>query len=332
MERGDVLQQIPGGPWVLIKERVLGRGAVYRSEDAVSILRIGPRQMTISEGKQTAWLHREGFLVPHVLHIGQIGDLGYWVETSLGGESLGERFRTQYLETQCVEDTDVDIFQGIIVKWLDAQLRLGKHFPKRDELYAGLNIANVLEENPDLPLSLVRSSLRRARKELASYPLAPSHGDANAFNMLDHGIIDLEHLFWGPAGYDSVNAIDFTEFFALETPVKKHLAYRFSDEQRRRCFEALDEVALGHALPPVSDHFSDFLVLKVLWSLSYMKELIPARPDGEYLWHWRRGVAQHALEQYLSHEEINPRTFARIEPLRLHAHNAHDPGLKSIQP
>ncbi len=315
MERGETLQHIPGGPWVPIKERVLGRGHVYRSHDGSSILRVGPRRRTLAEGRQTAWLHSEGFPVPRVLHLGKIGEEGYWVETSSGVESLGERFRTQFHGLGHVEDVDADSFQSTIVQWFDAQLRLGKHLPKRDGLYTGLNIGNVLEENPDLAPSLVRSALRRARRELALYPSAPSHGDANAFNMLDRGIIDLEHLFWGPAGYDSVNAIDFTEFFALESPVKNHLAYRLADEQRDRCLAALDKSAAAHGVPPVTEHFDDFFILKVLWALSHMRELIPARPDGEYLWHWRRGVAQHALDRYLSHEAIDPQSFARIAPL-----------------
>ncbi len=317
MEMGELLQQVPGGPWVLVKERVLGRGHVYRSLDDARILRIGPRRPTMAEGRQTAWLHSEGFPVPDVLCIGQHGEVGYWVESSSGQELLGERFRMQFQQTRSVQDADVDILRKIIVQWLDAQLSLGKHLPQRDGLYAGLNIANVLSENPDISPSLVRSALRQARKALSPYPSAPTHGDANAFNMLDGGIIDLEHLFWGPAGYDSLNAIDFTEFFAVESPVRSHLAFRFTDVQRNRCLAALDEVALAHGVPAISEHFNDFFILKVLWSLSHMREIIPVRPDGEYLWLWRRGVARHALDRYLAHEDIDPRTFARIAPLML---------------
>jgi hypothetical protein len=301
--------------WIFVKERgaIVRSGNVYRSSDGTLYLRTGEVIAIRSEAAfgKIAW--QNGFPVPEVTEIGQFADgLGYFVEKSAGDESFGDLLGREYTTTGSISNETFGVFLSVSLQFLAAQINPSCRQSGPSELRAGIQLGNVVSENPDVA-DLLEQAVAKAEQRLQKLPLVLTHGDLSPFNIMPSGIIDFEERFVAPAGLDAVTSIAFHQLWDHPKPDGTG-TMRLWDFSRRQVAEFLSEadaLFAAQGLPLLSPLFDDFLMLKAIWALCY------ERPDDlnstwALRWHWRRRVAVYCAECSLASKPIRSETFRAV--------------------
>jgi hypothetical protein len=140
-------------------------------------------------------------------------------------------------------------------RYAEAQARnpvagdLGSEFPALVRLHL------LLEELPDLRDRTLRA-FERAVERLQVFPGAWCHRDLVAANMCERGVIDLEGVGLGYAGYDVVGVL-------LEPDIWGG-GHAYSPEQREHCLTPIDHIFTAHGLPAPSAYAPDFVLCKAI--------------------------------------------------------------------
>ena len=82
----------------------------------------------------------------------------------------------------------------------------------------------------------------KIKTELNHIPFVLSHGDFNAFNILPHGVVDFEHPFEGPLGFDLVTIFTTPDWFPSSGDYEFSNTYRYTAEQKERIWNILPEL------------------------------------------------------------------------------------------
>ncbi|MBU6389552.1 phosphotransferase [Patescibacteria group bacterium] len=189
----------------------------------------------------------------------------------------------------------------------------GQPSPRASQLREGIWLQNVLEENPDIDGVFLEDAVCKAEQRISQLPLVLSHGDLTPFNVMDKGVIDFEHRFIAPFGYDAVTAAIYQRFWDYprsdQTGTMKR--WEFSDMQIAGYLLEVDRICEQYNVPAVSEYFDDFLMLKSIWALSFEKTEDGARlPSGR--WAWRKKITLYCAEKYLSGKPIVSQAFREI--------------------
>lgn len=258
-----------------------------------------------------AW--QNGFPVPEVTETGQLpGGLGYFVEKSVGTENFGDLLGSEYAATGNISDETFEDFCAISLQLLAAQINPSCRQIRPSELRSGIQLENVLSQNPDLA-DLFDRAVAQAENKMQVLPLVLTHGDLSPFNIMPSGIIDFEERFVAPAGLDAVTSIAFHQFWDHPKPDGTG-TMRFWDFSRRQAADFLSEadaLFAAQGLPLLSAFFDDFLMLKAIWALCY------ERPDDlnsaqTQRWQWRKRVAAYCAECCLAEKPIESESFRAI--------------------
>ena len=301
--------------WLFVKERgaLAHFGDVYRSADGSFYLRTG-EAVTIrreAEFGRMAW--QNGFPVPEVTEIGQLPDgLGYFVEKSVGTENFGDLLGCEYAAAGNIGDETFAAFCKISLQFLTAQLRPPCRQDQPTQLREGIQLANVLHQNPDV-VDLLQQAVAKVEDRMQDLPLVLTHGDLSPFNILPDGIIDFEVRFIAPAGLDAITCIAFQRLWDHPKPDGTG-TMRLWDFSRRQVVDFLsqaDALFAAQDLPPLSVHFDDFLMLKAIWALCF------ERPDDlnsaqVQRWLWRKRVAVYCAQCVLAEKPIASESFREI--------------------
>ena len=302
--------------WVFVKERGALRktGKVYRSPDNALYLRTGELETIHQEADFAKDVWKRGFPVPQVTESGTFPDgMGYFIETSAGEHNFGEQLRNEYKVSQEISPTTFDKYLSIVLKFLEAQLRSQNHSQEPSQLRAGIQMQNILHENLDISSSLLEKAVMKAETRVRGLPLVLSHGDLTPFNILDNGIIDFEHRFVAPFGYDAITAVTFQRFWDHPNPDQTGTMKRwdFTPAQLTEYQRRIDALCEKAGLPAVSKYWDAFLMLKGIWGLAYEKTEDQTHPQM-HRWLWRKRVALYCVEQYLSGKPIHSESFRAI--------------------
>lgn len=301
--------------WTFVKQRgaIAHSGDVYRSSDGSLYLRTGEAAGIRSEAAfvKTAW--QSGFPVPEVTEIGPLpGGLGYFVEKSVGTENFGDLFGREHSATGNISDETFGIFLRVSLDFLTAQVNPFCRQKGPSELRAGIQLANVRHQNPDLTI-LLELAVAKAEQRLQNLPLVLTHGDLSPFNLLPGGVIDFEERFVAPAGLDAVTAIAFQHLWDHPMPdgAGTMRLWDFSQQQVTAFLDQADAIFTAQGLPTLSVYFDDFLMLKAIWALSYEKpdDLQSAQARR---WLWRKRVAIYCAECILADTPIKSEAFRAI--------------------
>lgn len=297
--------------WEYVKDRTLERGQVFRSADGMQYMRTGEPERIAEEVAFARQVQANGFPVPEVQEDGLLpdSDLAYYIEKSLGGQTFGIQFMDEYALDGKVSDTTFDHYIAIVVHFLQAQLDSRNRHAGPSELRQGVNVQNVLEENPDIDADRMEQAVQRAESRLSQLPLVLSHGDFGPFNILDNGVIDFEHKFIAPVGFDVLTSPFSGRFWNFTQNGNYKLVFDFSEEQIARYMAAIDRAAAEHGVDNLSQYTDDTVFLKAVWSLSFEKTAATLYGLGPEKWHWRRDTVKYCLDRYLDGKPIDTATF-----------------------
>ena len=298
--------------WTYIKDRLLDRGQVYRRFDSSQYLRTGTIEEINAEVGFVRNLRQRGFPVPEVLGQGEINGLGYYTERSVGKVSLGEHFQSEYVSQGKVSDTTFTAYCEMTCKFLAAQLDPANRINGESDLRKGIHLANVLEENPDIDADQIERYVTKIEDKLQIPPLTLTHGDLSPFNMFEEGIIDFEHKFIAPVGYDVLTSATDQRFWNYTgVDGKTQLEYDLSAGQIAYYLDRIDAVAKQHGVEGFLKFTDEFVLLKAIWSLAHEKEF--ASQSGNILkWDFRKAVLIYCMEQYLHNEPIDTNKFKEL--------------------
>lgn len=301
--------------WIFVKERgaIARSGDVYRSFDGSFYLRTGKVNAIRSEAAFGRMAWQKGFPVPEVTEIGQLPNgLGYFVEKSAGAENFGNLLHGEYAVTGSISDETFSSFSAISLQFLTAQVNPSCRQTGPSELRGGIQMANVLHQNPDLA-GLLGQTVTKAETRLQGLPLVLTHGDLSPFNILPGGVIDFEERFAAPAGLDAVTAIAFQRLWDHPMPggTGTMRLWDFTPQQVADFLSQADAVFTAQGFPALSVYFDDFLMLKAIWALSYEKPDDLQSPQVRR-WLWRKRVAVYCAECVLAEKPIESGSFRTI--------------------
>lgn len=242
---------------------------IYRGND--QFVRIGPAPTVDAILAIHTNLTRAGIPVPRITSIGTLGGEKYFMESSLGDETLRRQFAREVEESGSIREESFRAFTGIVRRYLLAQ---GAARIARDE-DAFLRSTHVHPLADELPEEAARIRARAAEHlaALADFPFVLSHGDFSPSNLFEGGAIDLEESMPAPFGYDAVCALTTSEWY----PGNSHFEFRvtpyhFTASQRREYLALCDEVSQQFGFPPISAHVHDFDFFRAAWLTEGMQE------------------------------------------------------------
>ena len=209
-----------------------------------------------------------GFPVASIIDEGTQDGEEFYVESSLGPERLGIRFRREWA-AGAIPDGTFDIFMRIVLKTTDAQISAGSLFG-HSALAAGIRVDEIRSKQPGF-MQRIRARFDLAQRRLASVPVVACHGDLNPQNLFADGIIDVEDAFAGPLGYDQVSAIYTTELNPIGMQYEFPAHYRFSAEQIAQYYRVIDERFVAAGAPALSAVRRDLEFCRSVWAAHGME-------------------------------------------------------------
>ena len=301
--------------WIFVKERgaIARSGNVYCSADGSCYLRTGEMAAIRREADFGRMARQQGFPVPEVIEIGQLPTgHGYFVEKSLGTENFGSLLGREYSAAGSVSAESFDAFSEISLRFLAAQIHPTSRQSGPSELRVGIQMENVLHQNPDMA-DLLEQAVTLAEGRTQELPLVLTHGDLSPFNIMPGGVIDFEERFVAPAGLDAVTSIAFQRLWDHPKPDGTG-TMRLWDFSRRQIADFLgqvDKLCASNNVPLLSGYFDDFLMLKAIWALCYEwpDDLSSAQTQR---WLWRKRVAAYCAECILADKQIESGSFRAI--------------------
>ena len=203
-------------------------------------------------------------------------------------------------------------FRAINLQFLTAQINLSCRQIGPSELRGGIQMANVLHQNPDVA-DLLEQAVAKAEERMLGLPLVLTHGDLSPFNIMPGGVIDFEERFIAPAGYDAITCIAFQRLWdhPMSDGTGTMRLWDFDPRQIAGFLSQADDLFAAQGLPPLSGFFDDFLMLKAIWALSYEKPDDLQSPQMRR-WLWRKRVAIYCAECVLADKSIESASFRTI--------------------
>jgi len=295
--------------WKFVKAREYQNTFIFKSPDEKRYLHFGDPlkiKQVIDIQKN---LYKKGYPISPVLKTGNFGKFSYLLEPSLGNETYGDIF------TRGIEGQMFQSFCNTVKTYFEAQaknqLPPPMHFEVRKEVMAG----NVIEENPDLDLTLIESALDKLQHRLETLPFTYSHGDFAARNILDDGVIDFEFYSIAPIGLDVFNVCAVENFWMFKKSSAEFCAkFCFEQYHQEYLIQVLGKVCSEHSLYRLLEYQNDFILFKAFWSMAYERQQAINSGD-ETKWRFRRAVLMHCIEKYLKDENINTFDFQSLNKI-----------------
>jgi hypothetical protein len=262
--------------------------AVYRGDGAY--LRIGPG-LDAEVAAHRLMLER-GFPVPRMMRTGRHGGHPYLIEESLGTTTLGERFMADYKATGRISDEGFGTFLAVAERYARAQATSAVRVARSEPLSRLTGLEDAVALAPDLE-SPLRDAFAVAEAMVGRLPTAPVHPDLHEHNMCSGGVIDLEDVGWGPAGYDVATAPFVHDLCGLAPAGARW----FSERQVSAYLAMVDRVFGNQGLPPVSERLDHLLVCRAI-ALCAKRHPVPD------LWADRQRVLRQVVRGFLAGDRV----------------------------
>ena len=237
-------------------ERVCVRStgvAVYRGDQAY--LRIGPGLAAELDLHKT--MLSLDFPVAGILDVGVHEGFAYFIEESLGPQTLGDRFEEQLDAGSGITDGGFAEFMDVVERQARAQLSMPTRPVSADEFDHVTGAHRAATRLPDLATRIL-DALHAAMARLGAYPGTLVHGDLHAFNMCSGGVIDLEGSGWGIAGYDVLTAVYVSSLCDLGERA-------WCTTQQIESYVAMvDRVFADYRIAPPSSRLDEFLLCRTI--------------------------------------------------------------------
>lgn len=222
-----------------------------------SFCRIGNAEEINREIIKHNQISSHNFPMAKILEQGKFKNQAYYIESSLGKKHFGEIFAEEAKHHKKISDKTFDEFLKITIRFAIAQLsskKTGGNFPA----FGKAIHLNVLAKELPAYKNKILGKFAEAKTKLQIYPFVLTHGDFNPYNLYKKGVIDFEHLHYGPAGYDLVTNIFTVSYFPKTGRYEFIAKYNFSKHQIKKYLNALDSLYQSHGLPKISSNYKYF--------------------------------------------------------------------------
>jgi len=277
-----------------VKTREYTPVSVYKGVG--EFLRIGPQGLIAPELALHKKLLGYGFPVPGIVAEGEKNGKTYYIEQSLGDELLGDIFWEDCKRDGRISDEHFNSLLTVAEKFAQAQLKTASDDKDDEGLYIGLHMDYIQDELPDFKPEIL-TAFEKMKARTAAMPTVLTHGDFNAYNLFESGIIDFGSIHNGPAGYDIVNNIYHTYNFPNTGDYESMRRYQFTPEQIKQYFASMDGIYTQAGLPKVTDFREDFIWAKSVWSTTRMQRY-------PKLQQWRYDKFKKMTGEYLNDQPI----------------------------
>lgn len=241
--------------------------AVYRGSD--SYLRIGERAAIAHDLAQHREMEASKYPVARILSEGENDGKMYFTEESLGQKSFRAVFEENYISSGSVASGNFAAFTGIAKKLYTAQLKSKRETWDVGEFASGANVTKFARELP-VYRAEIEAKFVEAAERLKKLPGTLLHGDCNAANMYEGGIIDLEDSFYGPVGYDQISALVSIEWSPDTRDHEFYAQYKFTAEQKTTYLKALNAVGKKAGVTDLGTYAGDLALCRAIWLCSGM--------------------------------------------------------------
>lgn len=259
---------VQGKEYDLVRVQRGGQSFVYKG--AGEYLRIGEPQIIKKHLDAHSLMEKAGFPVPRLLSTGVHEGQSYFTEATMGEVRLGDAFATDY-DWNTITPKRFEEFIAIVQRYAEAQLKAPKPPGNLRGFKPAIHIRTLCRELPEYA-ERIEARFKEITQRLSVFPTVLSHGDFNPQNLFANGIIDLEHAFQGPWGYDIATALVHINQFPDSNEYEYFARYRFSDAQKSEYLRVFDALALENSLPKISDYLHDFEFCRAVWSSVRMAE------------------------------------------------------------
>lgn len=201
-----------------------------------------------------------------------------------------------YTKYGFVSDDNFKKLFSLTEKFTKSQIRTAKNETSFESFYYGVHMDYILEELPHLKEKII-AAFEKVTQRLSALPKVLTHGDFNAYNLFEAGVIDFGDSFEAPAGYDLVSNIFHTYLFPKSGDFETTRRYEFSKEHIDGYFLTLDEIYSQNNFPKISDVIPEFVFCRTIWAAVRM---------GQYpkVQAWRYAKFEAILESYLTHGDV----------------------------
>lgn len=241
--------------------------AVYRGTH--SYLRTGERAAIAYDLAHHREMEAAKYPVAKILSEGEHDGRAYFIEESLGAKSFRTTFESGYSSTGAVSSEQFSAFTAVSKKLFSAQLKAKRESWDVGEFASGANVTKFARELPVYTVE-IETKFVAAAERLKKLPGTLLHGDCNAANMYEGGIIDLEDSFYGPVGYDQISALMTIEWSPDTKYYEFYAQYRFSDEQKAAYLKALNVTGKKAGIPDLGKYAKDLAFCRAIWLCSGM--------------------------------------------------------------
>ncbi len=253
----------------LVRTQRGGVSFVYKGEEGY--LRIGVPRIIAKHLNAHNLMEAAGYAVPRILAVGEHEGQLYFIEESMGDTRLGDAFAADCAEKGEISTERFGELLEVVRKYGEAQLRAPKPPGNLRGFKPAIHIRTLSRELPEDAEKIV-AQFREITARLSVFPDVLSHGDFNPQNLFARGIIDLEHAFHGPWGYDLVTALVHINQFPDSRDFEYFARYRYSDAQKSQYLATIDTIATKNGLPELSAFLPDFEFCRAVWSSVRMAE------------------------------------------------------------
>ena len=204
-------------------------------------MKVGPKDEIEKEVSLYEKLKSVGIPLPSLMWFEiQEDDLWWMKEEAIPGLLYADVFTESYDKNWFVEDSILEIFIQYQYNHLTGQSHtiwdtsiVSVPFSKYEFLYSEWQLDHTL----------VEKCITKIQNDTAKEPQWWNHGDHNAYNIFENGVIDLEDSFYGALWYDTITAITQNYWFPYPDwePWELTRQHAFSKEQILHYLETLSE-------------------------------------------------------------------------------------------
>ncbi len=282
-----------------VKTREYTPVSVYRNQE--EFLRIGPKELITPELELHKRLLSYDFPIPNLLTEGEIEEGFYYIEKSLGENLLGDIFWEDCKNVDQISKEHFQSFLNLSERFAEAQLKTAQPEKDFESFYIGIHANYIQEELIDIKQQILQA-FEKLKERTSNLPTVLTHGDFNAYNLFEKGVIDFGSMHNAPAGYDLVTNIYHTYNFPKTGDFESMRRYEFTSQQISEYINAIDKIYVENDLEALSEYQEDFIIAKTIWATSRMQSYPKIQK-------WRYDRFRKMLSEYLSGNSIMDTTL-----------------------
>lgn len=252
--------QIGNHSYEFVKKRIRSSISIYKNNGY--FLRIGNNRDILKDLAFQRKLLKFGFPVANVTQTGKKDKERFFIEKSLGKKPLGALFIDNCKDKRYISDENFKLYLKLTREFCSAQLRSAfpsKRYVRKDYLEEA-----VSKELPNLKHD-ISEAFDKMRMHTSTLPFVITHGDLHPLNIMPRGVIDFEHAFYGPAGYDAIVNIYHHYSFPKKGDYEMKRAWWFSEKQIDTYMNMVGTLYLKHGLDVPSRYIDDFIFWRTAW-------------------------------------------------------------------